>query len=48
LKRLRAQWRQITRRDFFPPPERGRARIALQALAETIQEMAGNAEEVSQ
>ena len=48
LKRLRAQWRQITRRDFFPPPERGRARIALQALAETTEKMAGTeAEEVS-
>lgn len=48
VTRLRTQWRQITRRDFFPPPERGRARIALQALAETTEKMAGNeAEEVS-
>jgi uncharacterized protein YdbL (DUF1318 family) len=33
LRRLRGQWRQITRRDFFPPPERERARSALRALA---------------
>ena len=26
LRRLRAQWRQIARRGFFPPPERDRAR----------------------
>jgi len=32
LRRLRGQWRQITRRDFFPPPERERARTALQRL----------------
>ena len=48
LRRLRAQWRQITRRDFFPPPERDRARAALHALAATTEEMPRNdAEEVS-
>ena len=39
LRRLRTQWRQITRRDFFPPPERDRARAALQALAAATDEM---------
>lgn len=34
LQRLRRQWREITRRDFFPPPERERAAIALRLLAE--------------
>ena len=48
LRRLRAQWRQITRRDFFPPPERDRARAAVDALAAAIDEMPRNdAEEVS-
>ena len=48
LRRLRTQWRQITRRDFFPPPERDRARAALDALAAAIEETARNdAEEVS-
>jgi len=32
--RLRRQWREITRRDFFPPPERETARAALEALAD--------------
>ena len=49
LRRLRTQWRQITRRDFFPPPERDRARAALHALAAATEEMPRNgAEEVSQ
>ena len=48
LRRLRTQWRQITRRDFFPPPERDRARAALHALAAATEEMPRNdAEEVS-
>jgi uncharacterized protein YdbL (DUF1318 family) len=34
LQRLRRQWREITRRDFFPPPERERAAVALRVLAE--------------
>jgi len=33
LRRLRNQWRQITRRDFFPPPERDIAHAALRDLA---------------
>jgi uncharacterized protein YdbL (DUF1318 family) len=48
LRRLRAQWRQITRRDFFPPPERDRARAALRALAAATDEtLTNDAEEVS-
>ena len=33
LRRLRAELRRITRRDFFPPAARGRARAAVEALA---------------
>lgn len=33
VARLRRQWREITRRDYFPPPERETARAALQELA---------------
>lgn len=48
LRRLRGQWRQITRRDFFPPSERERARAALHALEAGSEEMPQNAaEEVS-
>lgn len=32
LRRLRRQWREITRRDFFPPPQREAAAAALRAL----------------
>jgi hypothetical protein len=32
LKRLRAEWRTIGRRDFFPPPERDEAAAALREL----------------
>jgi uncharacterized protein YdbL (DUF1318 family) len=39
LRRLRGQWRQISRRDFFPPPERERARAALRALAQAIEQV---------
>jgi hypothetical protein len=35
LQRLRRQWREVTRRDYFPPTEREAARAALQALADT-------------
>lgn len=34
VKRLRTRWREITRRDFFPPPEREQARQALRTLTE--------------
>jgi Protein ChrB, N-terminal len=34
LQRLRRQWREITRRDYFPPAEREAARVALQTLAD--------------
>jgi len=33
LRQLRNQWRQVTRRDFFPPPERDVAHAALRDLA---------------
>ncbi|GAA0265535.1 Chromate resistance protein ChrB [Cryptosporangium japonicum] len=32
-RRLRGELRRITRRDFFPPPERDAARAAVDALA---------------
>ncbi len=32
LRRLRAEWRTIGRRDFFPPPEREQAAAALRDL----------------
>lgn len=32
--RLRRQWREVTRRDFFPPPEREVAAAVLRALGE--------------
>lgn len=34
-RRLRAELRRIARRDYFPPPERDRARAAVQALIVT-------------
>jgi hypothetical protein len=36
LRRLRAEWRGIDRRDFFPPPERDAAAAALRALAAAV------------
>jgi len=33
LARLRRTWRDVSRRDYFPPPERDTARAALDALA---------------
>jgi hypothetical protein len=38
LRRLRAELRRITRRDYFPPPARERARAAIEALARTGQD----------
>lgn len=32
LRRLRTEWRAITRRDFFPPPDREQAASALREL----------------
>jgi hypothetical protein len=37
LRRLRAEYRRIERRDHFPPPERDRARKALDRLASSLQ-----------
>ncbi|VEH93829.1 Uncharacterized conserved protein (plasmid) [Tsukamurella tyrosinosolvens] len=36
VRRLRAQWRQIARRDYFPPAERDRARAALRQLSDGV------------
>ncbi|WP_395106209.1 Chromate resistance protein ChrB [Actinomadura sp. SCN-SB] len=33
LRRLRGELRRIARRDYFPPPERAGARVAVEALA---------------
>jgi hypothetical protein len=33
-RRLRAELRRVTRRDYFPPPERDQARAAVDALAD--------------
>jgi hypothetical protein len=40
LRRLRAEWRAIGRRDFFPPAERDAAGAALRALAAAAGETA--------
>jgi hypothetical protein len=37
LRRLRAEYRRIERRDYFPPQEREQARAALEALAASLQ-----------
>lgn len=37
LRRLRAEYRRIERRDHFPPPERDQARTALERLASSLQ-----------
>ncbi|WP_369137476.1 Chromate resistance protein ChrB [Modestobacter versicolor] len=36
LRRLRAEWRAIDRRDFFPPAERELAAAALRELADAV------------
>jgi hypothetical protein len=36
LRRLRGEWRAINRRDFFPPPEREVAAVALRDLAAAV------------
>ena len=38
LRRLRRQWRDVTRRDFFPPPQREAAAAALRELSTLSQE----------
>lgn len=35
VRRLREELRRIGRRDFFPPPERDTARVAVRALADS-------------
>ncbi len=35
LAKLRRTWRDVSRRDYFPPRERDIARAALDALADT-------------
>ena len=41
LARLRREVGRIARRDFFPPPERKRAREAIEALAQALEVEAG-------
>src|SRR5918997_2245496 len=41
LARLRRELGRITRRDYFPPPERERARQAVEALAHALEVEAG-------
>ena len=36
LRRIRAEWRAIGRRDFFPPPERDEAAAALRELESSL------------
>ncbi|MGN9845202.1 Chromate resistance protein ChrB [Nonomuraea sp. H19] len=36
VKRLQAELRRIGRRDYFPPPEREKARLAVRALAQEV------------
>jgi cobalamin biosynthesis protein CobD/CbiB len=36
VRRLRRQLQSITRRDYFPPPEREAARRAVEALAQEV------------
>jgi uncharacterized protein YdbL (DUF1318 family) len=36
LRRLRTEWRAVSRRDFFPPPEREHAAAALRRLADAV------------
>jgi hypothetical protein len=42
IRRLRRQWREITRRDYFPPPER---EVAAAALSTVTADVAGSAAE---
>jgi hypothetical protein len=41
LARLRRELRRVGSRDYFPPPERGDARAAVERLAEVAMEVAG-------
>jgi len=45
-RRLRAELRRITRRDFFPPPHRDLAKAAVDALAPAARQPADRSEEV--
>ena len=36
VRRLRRQFREIRRRDYFPPPEREQAKAAVQRLADQV------------
>jgi hypothetical protein len=40
VRRLRARLRRISRRDYFPPPERDQAKAAVEELARQAQETA--------
>lgn len=39
LRRLRASYRRVERRDYFPPPEKQNAWAALERLAASLQEL---------
>jgi len=39
LRRLRAELRRVTRRDYFPPPERDQARAAVEQLGTPLDEI---------
>jgi hypothetical protein len=43
LRRCRAEWRAVGRRDFFPPPEREEAAAALRGLAAAVDRDAAGA-----
>src|SRR4051794_38188854 len=40
LRRLRGELRRIQQRDFFPPPERDHARVAVEALGAAVEDAA--------
>lgn len=44
LKRLRSRLRLISRRDYFPPPERDRVDVAIQTFANALDDAAIDAE----
>ncbi|WP_228032399.1 Chromate resistance protein ChrB [Mycolicibacterium sp. P9-22] len=44
LPRLRSQLRLISRRDYFPPPERDRVDVAMKTFASTLDNAATEAE----
>lgn len=45
LRRLRAELRRITRRDYFPPPEREHARAAVEQLSRPLDQDSATGQE---